>query len=131
MITTDETSAATGYALDSAWMSGRWVKADVSRLVQVGLQPGFALVFDRGCYHGLEARQRDAYAAGVTALTACGATLLLWAMAPNRRPLEPAGADAAEISARFGGWELSGPGSAEAADPRRHESRGWHRLTRR
>ena len=108
-----------------------WVEADVSGLAQLELQPGFALVFDRGCYHGLDARQRDSYVAGVTALTTRGATLVLWAMAPNRRPLEPSGADAAEIAGRFGAWELSGANRAEFADPRGDLSRGWHRLTRR
>ena len=40
-----------------------WLNGDVSRLADVSLAPGFALVFDRGCYHGLGGRQRDAYAA--------------------------------------------------------------------
>jgi SAM-dependent methyltransferase len=108
-----------------------WVNGDVSHLPELGLRPGFALVFDRGTYHGLNARERDAYAAGVTALTRPGATLLLWAMAPNRRPFEPAGADGAEIAARFGTWEISERDSAESADAPRELSPGWHQLRRR
>jgi SAM-dependent methyltransferase len=115
----------------AAHVTVNWVDGDVSRLGQLGLAPGFLLVFDRGCYHGLDARRRDAYAAGVTELTTPGATLLIWAMAPNRRPFEPAGADANEIAARFGAWELSGRDSAQAAGSGRAPSQGWHRLTRR
>lgn len=96
-----------------------WVNADVSLLAQLGLAPGLTLVFDRGCYHGLDERERDAYAAAVTDLATPGATLLMWAMAPNRRPFEPAGADAAEITRRFGGWELSGPDGVEHGEPLR------------
>ena len=60
-----------------------WVNGDVSRLLQLGLQPGYTLVFDRGCYHGLRQREREAYGVAVTALASPGATLLMWAMHPN------------------------------------------------
>jgi SAM-dependent methyltransferase len=105
-----------------------WLNADVSRLAQLGLETGFTLVFDRGCYHGLDVRERAAYAAAVTDLTGPGATLLMWATAPNRRLFEPAGADAAEIATRFAAWELSG--GPEPESPGR-QAKGWHRLTRR
>jgi SAM-dependent methyltransferase len=113
----------------AARVTVNWVNADVTRLTQLELTPGFSLVFDRGCYHGIDARQRDAYVAGVTELAAPGATLLMWAMAPNRRPLEPSGADAAEIDARFGAWEPASRDSVQAPDG--GLSRGWHQLTRR
>jgi SAM-dependent methyltransferase len=98
-----------------------WVNGDVSRLGQLGLEPGYTLVFDRGCYHGLRPGEREAYASAVTALATQGATLLMWASQPNRRLLEPAGADGAEIAARFAEWDVSSP----------LPTRGWHRLTRR
>ena len=60
-----------------------------------------------------QARARDA---------ASGATLLIWAMQPNRRLLEPAGADGVEISNRFAEWEMY---------QRVELGRGWYRLTRR
>jgi SAM-dependent methyltransferase len=107
-----------------------WVNADVSQLAQLGLEPRFTLVFDRGCYHGLNERQRKAYADAVTELAPHGATLLIWAMRPNRTPWEPAGADSAEIAARFADWELSGPDRAESGDRSRTAARGWHQLTR-
>ena len=99
-----------------------WVNGDVARLPQLGLRPGYTLVFDRGCYHGLRPRERDTYASAVTALASQGAALLIWAMPPNRRLLEPAGADGAEITRRFAEWDLSLSVQLE---------RGWYRLTRR
>ena len=107
-----------------------WVNADVTLLAQLGLAPGFTLVFDRGCYHGLDGRQRDAYAAAVTDLARPGATLLMWAMAPNRRPFEPAGADVADITRHFGRWELSGTDGVERGHSVDRSADGWHRLTR-
>jgi cyclopropane fatty-acyl-phospholipid synthase-like methyltransferase len=89
--TIDSVERALRRARDRAAARGvtvNWVNADVSLLVQLGLAPGFALVPDRGCYHGLNERQRDAYAAAVTHLATPGARLLMWAMAPNRRPFE-------------------------------------------
>jgi SAM-dependent methyltransferase len=99
-----------------------WVNGDVSRLQHLRLEPGYSLVFDRGCYHGLRQGDRESYAAAVTALAAPGATLLIWAMQPNRRLLEPAGADGAEISTRFAEWEMGRPDEL---------ARGWYRLRRR
>ena len=96
-----------------------WLVGDVSRLEQTALAPGFTLLLDRGTYHGLSARERDGYVAGVTKLAAPGATLLMWAMAPNRRALEPAGADGSEIAERFAGWKFSERG------------RGWYQLVLR
>ena len=58
---------------------------DVTRLPDVGLEPGFNLVFDFGCYHGMKSAQKDAYAQGVTSLAAPGARLLM--MWPSPRPL--------------------------------------------
>jgi SAM-dependent methyltransferase len=108
-----------------------WVNADVAGLAQLGLEAGFALVFDRGCYHGLSEHQRDAYAAAVTDLAARGATLLIWAMPSSGKPWEPAGADTSEICARFGDWELSGPDHAAPGVSHRGPERGWHQLARR
>jgi SAM-dependent methyltransferase len=108
-----------------------WVNGDVSRLLQLGLQPGYTLVFDRGCYHGLRQRERQAYAAAVTALASQGATLLIWARHHNRRLLEPAGADGAEITTRFAEWDVSCPNQLQPRDPGSGLTRGWYRLTRR
>src|SRR5579859_392631 len=47
-------------------VSVRWIRGDVTRLGQAGLEAGFSLFFDRGCFHGLNERERASYAAGVT-----------------------------------------------------------------
>jgi SAM-dependent methyltransferase len=111
-----------------------WIKADVADLGQMDLSAEFTLVFDRGCYHGLSDRERDTYAAAVTELTAHRATLLMMAFAPNRVPVGPSGADAADITSRFGEWELAAqePDSGQApGGPLRDVPRTWYRLTRR
>lgn len=84
-----------------------WREADVTRLDQAGVEPGFDLVYDRGCFHGLPARSRDACARGLTELAAPEATLLLMGFVPGRRGPLPAGVSGAEIESRFGSsWEL-------------------------
>jgi hypothetical protein len=54
----------------------------------------------------------------------------MWAMAPNRKPFEPAGADVAEITRRFGGWEVSDAEEVEHRHSARGSAQGWYRLTR-
>ncbi len=115
-------------------VSVEWLKADVARLTDLDLKPGYTLVFDRGCYHGLRSEQRAAYAAGVTAPVAPGATLLVMALEPNRILAAPPGADEAEITATFAGWELAGAepdGGPSPGGPLRNLARTWYRLVRR
>ncbi|MGH7758918.1 MAG: hypothetical protein ACREN7_06380, partial [Candidatus Dormibacteria bacterium] len=45
---------------------------------ELGLQPGFGLVLDIGCFHSLAARGRRAYGEGVAQLSSSGATLLIF-----------------------------------------------------
>ncbi|HEY1590236.1 MAG TPA: class I SAM-dependent methyltransferase [Solirubrobacteraceae bacterium] len=59
----------------------QWLLGDVTRLAELGLEPGYGLLFDRGCFHGLNAQQRAAYAAGITALAEPGATMLMMVLA--------------------------------------------------
>ena len=68
-----------------------WINADVTRLAQLGLAPGFTLVFDRGCYHGLNDRQRAAYAAAVTTLSTPGADPADDGVRPKPRAARAAG----------------------------------------
>ena len=119
---------------EAARVAVDWIHADVPELGAVGIEPGLTLAFDRGCFHGLNDRQRAAYAAGVTALSRPGATLLMMAFAPSRVPGAPAGVEDREIVARFDGWELSatGPDSeGDPAGPMRNVPRHWYRLIRR
>jgi len=79
---------------------------DVTRLPDLGLEPGYTLVFDFGCYHGLNAAERARYAAGVTAIAATGATLLMMAFTRALPPI-PSGVSESELRERFGpAWQL-------------------------
>jgi SAM-dependent methyltransferase len=91
---------------DAARVKVDWILADVARIERLGLAPGFTLVFDRGCFHGLDDAQRAAYSAAVTNLAGPGATLLMMAFAPNRVPVGPAGVEQSELIGRFTGWQL-------------------------
>lgn len=120
-------SAAAGVAVD-------WVRADVTRLAAVGLSPGYGLILDRGCFHGLSDHGRAAYAAGVAALAPPGALLLMMCFARNRVPAGPAGADRDEIEAGFApAWELAAEAPDSGPDPSgplRRVPRSWYRLRR-
>jgi SAM-dependent methyltransferase len=71
---------------DTAGVRIDFRQADVTRLAELGLEPGYSLFFDFGCYHGLNPAQRAAYGRGVESLAAPGATLLLMGFT---RPLPP------------------------------------------
>jgi SAM-dependent methyltransferase len=110
-----------------------WILGDVARLGRLGLEPGFTLVFDRGCFHGLDDGQRAACAAAVSDLAAPGATLLMMAFAPNRVPVGPAGIEESEIVARFAGWRLvsAQPDARRSGSgPLRNVPLTWYRLVR-
>ena len=117
-----------------AGVSVDWILADVARLHRLGLQPGYSLFFDRGCFHGLDESQRGAYAAAVDALAAPGATLLMMAFAPNRVVVAPGGLEQSELTGRFADWELvsAEPDTdGEISGPLLGVPRTWYRLARR
>jgi SAM-dependent methyltransferase len=106
-------------------------RGDVTRLSDLGLEPGVNLFFDRGCFHGLNAGQRAPYASGVTALAASGATLLMMAFASNDVLIAPTGVDESEITQTFAGWELQSSTADTGEDPdgpMRNVPRHWYRL---
>lgn len=106
----------------------------MTRLGELGLEPGFTLLFDRGCYHGLSGSERVAYVRGVSALAAPGASMLMMACARNSVRLGPPGADPGEITTGFApGWELaSAVADVDPAPigPLRDVPRHWYRLRR-
>lgn len=55
----------------------QWIAGDVSDLAGLGLEPGFTLLYDFGCIHGLPDVARASALAGLTELAAPGATLLV------------------------------------------------------
>ncbi|GAC1693006.1 MAG: hypothetical protein PVS2B1_16370 [Candidatus Dormibacteraceae bacterium] len=108
-------------------------RGDATRLTEIGLEPGFNLIFDFGCFHGLKAAQRDAYARGVSALAAPDARLLMMAFS---KPIPPvsAGVSDAELRTRFGdSWTLlwSHPDRSEGTSAMKRAAPGWFCLSRR
>jgi SAM-dependent methyltransferase len=112
-----------------------WVRGDVGDLPGLGLKPGYALVYDFGCVQGLPDPARQGAAAGITALAAPGATLLVAAFAPGRRLLLPRGMSEEDVSGLFGGaWTLEAAESAvdpSAPLPVRRARPTGYRLTRK
>jgi SAM-dependent methyltransferase len=110
-----------------------WILGDAGRLHRLELEPGFTLIFDRGCFHGLDESQRGAYAAAVDELAGRGATLLMLAFAPSRIPTAPRGVEQSELVARFAGWQLVSAEpetDGDASGPLRNVPRSWYRLVR-
>jgi SAM-dependent methyltransferase len=118
---------------DAAGATVDWILADAARIERLGLAPGFTLVFDRGCFHGLDDAQRAAYSAAVTELAAPGATLLMMAFAPNRVPIGPAGVEQSELLGRFTGWQLvsaNADSRRESSGPMSNVPLTWYRFVR-
>ena len=109
-------------------------RGDVTRLGDLKLEPGYNLVFDFGCFHGLKSPQRDAYVQGVNALAAPGATLLMMAFTKPVPPIT-AGVTETEILERFGpGWKKAWSHTAEVDDGSAVTRRGvpgWFCLVRK
>ena len=107
---------------------------DVTRLTEIGLEPGFSLIIDFGCFHGLKATQRDAYARGVTDLASPKATLLMMAFGKAIPPVS-AGVSEAELNTRFGdSWNLlwSHPDrSPDGTAAMQRAAPGWFCFSRR
>ena len=104
---------------------------DVTRLEAVGLTPGFDLLFDFGCYHGLNESQRDQYSAGLSPLAAPSATFLLMGFRKALPPV-PKRVSAAELVERFPGWQLvwERPVTTAITAAMRRADSAWFRLRR-
>jgi len=89
-------------ALD-AGCCAQFVVGDVTRLRQCGVQGPFDLIMDTGCYHGIPAGMRDAYATEVAAVARPGADFYV-----------------AGISGPPATWRLLGARGVNAADLRQH-----------
>jgi len=66
-------------------------RADVTQLAGAGVDGPFDLVFDLGCFHGLDAEARERYALEAARVSGDGATYLLFAFsdAPFAAPRPP------------------------------------------
>jgi len=85
-----------------------WIQGDVGRLDQLGLQPGYTLLYDFGCIQGLPDAARQGAANGLVQLAAAGASLLMFAFKAGRHILLPRGMDQGDVVALLGGgWDLA------------------------
>lgn len=120
---------------ESAGVDVTWVRGDVAALETLELSGPFDLICDFGCFHGLGDADRAGYAAGVTTLSAPGATLLLFAFVPGRRGPAPRGVDRAELDLRFApDWQIVEAHRAlDVTLPRpiRNADPHWYQLQRR
>lgn len=93
----------------TAGVAPQWIQGDVTRLPELDLGDGYTLLFDFGCFHGLKATDRAAYAAGIAKVAAPGATLLILSFAPHFRGPAPRGISREDLIRCFGAdWELIG-----------------------
>jgi SAM-dependent methyltransferase len=85
--------------------SAAFTTGDVTRLREAGVSGRFDLVIDVGCYHGIPASRRDAYRAGVAAVTEPGGDLYLAGVGDPPaawRVLGAPGLSADDLRRRFG-----------------------------
>lgn len=120
--------------IEALHLSASIVPADVTRLTPDEIGGTYDLFLDVGCYHGLNSRQRQQMARGITAVAAPEATLLILAFARSAlpRPL-PSGSNQSDLEDTFGGWVVTDiePASTERM-PRllRKAAPSWYRLQR-
>jgi len=89
----------------TAGSAATFTVGDVTRLREAGVSGGFDLVIDVGCYHGIPARRRDAYHAGVAAVTKPGGDVFLAGVSDPPaawRLLGASGISADDLRHRFG-----------------------------
>lgn len=113
----------------------QWVRGDVAELGRLGLEPGYSLLYDFGCIHGLPDPARRSAARGLSDLAAPGAMLLIGAFKAGRRMVLPRGMDREDVVALLGeGWELE-HAQSEVTDnlppPIRRAQPSLYRLARR
>ncbi|MGQ7794412.1 class I SAM-dependent methyltransferase [Faunimonas sp. B44] len=119
---------------DLAGVQVRFLHADVTEIGKAGMGDGFSFVLDIGVFHGFGDEQRTRMGKAVTSATLPGASMLMLAWAPARRPsFLPRGADSPSILAAFPGWMITDqddlPGAALPI-PMRNARPSFYRLKR-
>jgi SAM-dependent methyltransferase len=120
----DMVASALDVARGNATRAGvhpRFIKGDVTHLLELTLEGPFDLLVDVGCFHTLPEDLRDRYAEGLSRVAAPGATLFLFAFSPGRLAPVRSGATADELIARFKAWDLA----TEKPSPDGASGRGW------
>jgi SAM-dependent methyltransferase len=108
-------------------------QGDVTRLEDLKLEPAYNLIFDFGCYHGLNGKQRDAYVRGVNSVAADGARLLMMAFSKSSPPVVTAVTES-DLNDRFGAhWTLawSHPHNSDGTWAMTRAAAFWFCLVRR
>jgi SAM-dependent methyltransferase len=86
-----------------------WIVGDIARLGTLAAPPGYSLIYDLGCIHGLPDEAATLAAEGITSLAAEDATLLVVAAVRGRRMIGPRGMDREHVEALFTpAWRLVG-----------------------
>jgi SAM-dependent methyltransferase len=117
----------------NAGVEVQWIAGDVGDVGGLGLTPGYDLVYDIGCFHGLTDSARAACAHGVTELSDDHAELLLMGFRPGRRWPAPRGIDEKEVIDRFGARGLVEVEADEGSLPPlvRNAQPTWYRTLKR
>jgi SAM-dependent methyltransferase len=86
-----------------------WIVGDVAKLGTLATPPGYSLIYDLGCIHGLPDEAAALAAEGITSLAAEDATLLFLAFLRGHQTILPRGMDRDRVKALFGpAWRLIG-----------------------
>jgi hypothetical protein len=102
----DNVRAAIEAAKRKGTRGATYVVGDVTDLPAADLGR-FDLFLDVGCFHGLNAEQRDAEGHGVTTLANPGATLLMLAFGPTWMRFLVEGVSQDEVETAFPDWRWS------------------------
>jgi SAM-dependent methyltransferase len=112
----------------------RFVRADITRPGDGDLGSGHTFVLDGGCLHGLSPADLQTAITRINDATTAGATMLMFAFSPARRPLLPHGLSAEDVRSAFPGWDLVSSRPAddvELSGPARTADPSWHVLVKR
>lgn len=125
--------------LDKARIHAREAHADIRFLhedaedLHIAVDGGHMLVLDIGCFHGLTDHQRRDYARSVNAVTAPGASMIMFAFAPGHRWPMPHGVSEKTVTAAFEGWTTVSTTPADVSEsplPVRAAHPCWYHLVR-
>jgi SAM-dependent methyltransferase len=109
-----------------------YVVADITSVAETDLGR-FGFFLDIGCFQGLDAGQRRAAGATVSALAEPGATILMLAFGPSRYRALVGGVSRSDVSAAFPGWQILAAEPADTAGlgwPMNRTAPQWYRLRR-
>ncbi|OYD68433.1 class I SAM-dependent methyltransferase [Rhodococcus sp. OK302] len=110
----------------------RFLHEDAADL-HIAVDPGNMLVLDIGCFHGLNEHERHAYAQSVNAVTAPGASMIMFAFSHGHRWPMPHGVSRDDVVRHFDGWTMESSDPADVSDaglPVRAAHPCWYHLVR-